>query len=96
MYEPDIKKFAAELNELKNTPPVKIEIPLLSVFSIIAQIQSTADHPEVKDKGFTDVAMEAVCQLQELFDPESEIYKVLELGWSPNCNEPLPQPPCSN
>ena len=96
MYEHNIKKFAAELNELQNKPTAKVVIPLLSVFAIIAQIQSTADHPEVKDKEFTDIAIKAARQLQELFSSESEIYKILELGWSPDCNEPLPQTPCNN
>ena len=96
MYEPDIKKFTAEINELKNKPAAEIEIPLISVLAIITEIQLTTSRSEIKNGEITNTAIKTAHQLQELFSSESEIYKVLELGWNLNCNKPCPKPPCNN
>jgi len=96
MYEPDIKKFTAEINELKNKPAAEIEIPLISVLAIITEIQLTTSRSEIKNGEITNTAIKTAHQLQELFSSESEIYKVLELGWNLNCNERCPKPPCNN
>ncbi|MEG4547449.1 hypothetical protein QUB64_32580, partial [Microcoleus sp. Aus8_D2] len=91
---PDLKQYAVELAELENAPPAPIQLPPLAAIAIISHIQLATRHPSVLDKeGLTKMAIEVARQIQELFDKESAIYKVLELGWSPDEDRLLPARP---
>ena len=78
----DIEKFTNEMKELENKKPVLIEIHPLVVFSIIIQIQIGSHYP-IKESNITEIAINAGHKLQEIFDPNSSINKVLEIGWNP-------------
>ena len=54
--------------------------------AIISHIQLAIRHPGIADSVFAQMAIDAAKQLQELFNKESETYKVLELGWNPEAD----------
>jgi hypothetical protein len=97
MGEPDLKKYAQEVSAMQDLPPATIKLPPLAALAIISHIQLATRHPAIGDDAFTKIAIETARQLQQLFNPESETYKVLELGWNPTedilpaeafCDEP--------
>ena len=91
---PSLKEYAAELTELENSPPTAIELHPLAAIAIISHIQLAIRHPSVAGKdGLTQIAIDVARQLQDLFNPESTTYKVLELGWKPEENIPFAQEP---
>ncbi|MEG5186091.1 MULTISPECIES: hypothetical protein [unclassified Microcoleus] len=93
---PDLKKYADEMMAMQDLPPATVELPPLAAIAIISHIQLATRHPSVGGDTFTKIAIETAHQLQQLFNPESETYKVLELGWNPTedilpaefCDEP--------
>jgi len=89
---PHLKEYAAELAELEKAPPATIELPALAAIALISHVQLATRHPSVAGKhGLTKIAIDAARQLQGLFNTESATYKVLELGWNPEEDLPLPQ-----
>ncbi|MEG4964561.1 MULTISPECIES: hypothetical protein [unclassified Microcoleus] len=80
---PDLKKYADEVNAMRDLPPTTVEIPPIAAIAIISHIQLATRHPAIADDTFTKIAIEVAHQLQQLFNPDSETYKVLELGWNP-------------
>ena len=97
MEEPDLKKYAQEVNEMQMLPAAFVEIPPLAVLAIISHIQLAVRHPGIADSKFAKIEIDVAKQLQNLFDRDSETYKVLERGWDPTedilpaerfCDEP--------
>jgi hypothetical protein len=87
---PDFEEYAAEIKKLEDVPPAAIEISPLEAIALISHVQLATRHPALADKsGSTKVAIDVALQLQALFNSESTIYKVLELGW--NSDEDLPR-----
>jgi len=105
MKKPDLTKYAQEVNEMPALPSIPITISPLAVLAIISHIQLAIRHPGIADSKFAQMAIDAAKQLQNLFNEESETYKVLELGWNPEADflEPSEDPfnefceePCAN
>ena len=90
MTKPDLKKYAQEVNEMQMLPAAPVELPRLAALAIISHIQLAIGHPEVADTEFIQVAIDVAKQLQNLFDKDSETYKVLELGWNPEADTLTP------
>jgi len=91
---PNLKEYAAELTELENAPPTAIKLHPLAAIAIISHIQLAIRHPSVAGKdGLTQIAIDVARQLQDLFNPESTTYKVLELGWKPEEDIPFAKEP---
>lgn len=87
---PDLKKYADELKTLQYLPPATVELPPLAAIAIISHIQLAIRHPGISEEIFAKIAIEAGRQLQNLFNPDSEIYKVLEVGWNPDIDFLVP------
>lgn len=84
------------MNQMQKLPPASIEIPPLAALALITHIQLASRHPAVKgDKLITKIAIDCAKQLQNLFNPESATYQMLELGWNPDEDRHLPAEPCS-
>jgi len=85
MKKPDFEKCAQEANEMQGLPPASVEVSRLGVFAIISLIQAAVQQqPEIADDGWAKNGIAAARQLQkDLFNQDSETYKVLEFGWNP-------------
>ena len=83
MKSPDLKKYALEVSEMQNLPAATVKLPPLAVLAIVSHIQLAIRHPEMADSELAKIAVDVAKQLQNLFNPSSEVYKVLELGWNP-------------
>lgn len=92
MKQPDLKKYAEEMEEMQNLPPASLEIPPLAVLAIITHIQLASRHPKVGGD-LTKIAIDCAKQLQGLFNSNSVTYQVLELGWNPEEDIPFAQEP---
>jgi hypothetical protein len=68
---------------MQNLPPASVELPPLAALAIISHIQLAIRHPGIADREFAKIAIDVAKQLQNLFNKNSETYKVLELGWNP-------------
>ena len=90
MKYPDLKEYADEVNAMQNLPPTTIKLPPLAAIAIISHIQLAIRHPAIGDDAFTKIAIETARQLQQLFNPDCETYKVLELGWNLDADVLLP------
>ena len=88
--EPDLNKYAQEVNEMQMLPAASVKLPRLAALAIISHVQLAIRHPEVADTEFTQIAIDVAKQLQNLFDKDSETYKVLELGWNPEADTLTP------
>jgi hypothetical protein len=86
MKKPDLKKYAQEVNEMQMLPAASVELPPLAALAIISHIQLAIRHPGVADSEFAKIAIDVAKQLQNLFNSDSETYKVLELGWNPEAD----------
>ena len=75
-----LKKFGEEANQMQNLPPATVEIPPIAAVAIISHIQLATRHPAVGNDIFTKIAIDVAKQLQELFNPDSATYEVLERG----------------
>ncbi|MEG3907325.1 hypothetical protein QT979_08550 [Microcoleus sp. w2-18bC1] len=91
MKHPDLKKYADEVNEMQDLPPATVELPPLAAIAIISHIQLATRHPSIGQDTFTKIAIDTARQLQNLFNPDSETYKVLELGWNPDADILVPE-----
>ncbi|MEG4497570.1 hypothetical protein QUB05_05635 [Microcoleus sp. F10-C6] len=91
MKHPDLKKYADEMNAMQDLPPATVELPPLAAIAIISHIQLATRHPGTVDDDFTKIAINTARQLQNLFNPDSETYKVLELGWNPEADILVPE-----
>ncbi len=85
MQEPDFEKCAQEVNEMVILPPASIEVSRVGIFAIITLLQAAVQaRPELVDDGWARIGILAAMQLQkDLFNPDSEVHKVLEFGWNP-------------
>jgi hypothetical protein len=83
MEKPELKKYVQEVNEMQLLPAASVELPPLAALAIISHIQLAIRHPGIADSEFAQIAIDVAKQLQKLFNPISETYKVLELGWNP-------------
>lgn len=90
MNEPNLKKYTDEINAMQDLPPMTIELPPLAAIAIISHIQLAIRHPAIGDDAFTKIAIDTARQLQNLLNPESETYRILELGWNPEADLLLP------
>lgn len=64
--------------ELKNHPPLPVELRPMAAYALVANLQLACRHPENPLK---EVAEEYGREIQSLFDSNSATYKVLNLGW---------------
>jgi hypothetical protein len=92
MKKPDLEKYAREMLAMKELPLAPVRLPPLAVFVIISHIQLAVRHPKMVGSLSAEMAIDVAKQLQELFDAHSETYKVLELGWDPEADIPMPHP----
>jgi len=76
-----VDAYMDELKQLSHAPnAATLEIDDYIAVAIIGQIQLASRHPE--NIGWSrDQAIVVAKELQKLFNPESAIAKVLELGW---------------
>ena len=81
--EPNLEKYAQEVNKMQDLPAATVELPPLAALAIVSHIQLAIRHPEIADSEFAKIAIDVARQLQNLFNEDSEVYKVLELGWNP-------------
>ena len=81
MKDPDLKKCAQEVEEMRLLPPVSVEIPLIAAMELISHVQLATRNPLIADSESGKMAIDIARQLQDSFDQESECYKLLELGW---------------
>lgn len=86
MKEPDLEKYAREVNAMQDLSPATVELPPLAAMAIISHIQLAIRHPGTAGSEFAKIAIDVAKQLQNLFNPESETFKVLELGWNPEAD----------
>lgn len=86
MKEPDLEKYAREVNAMQDLPPASVKLPPLAALAIISHIQLAIRHPGIAESEFAKIAINVVKQLQDLFDKNSETFKVLELGWNPEAD----------
>lgn len=87
MKQPDLDKYAEEMNAVQDLPPASVELPALATIAIISHIQLASRHPQMIDDAFGKIAIDAARQLQNLFDPKSEIYQILDLGWDSDADD---------
>ena len=90
MKEPDLEKYTREVNAMQDLPPANVELPPLAALAIISHIQLAIRHPGIADSEFAKIAIDTAKQLQNLFNKNSETYKVLELGWNPEADILVP------
>jgi hypothetical protein len=84
MKKLDFEKCGQEADEMQGLPPTSVEVSRLGVFAIITLIQAAIQQPEIADDGWAKIGIAAARQLQkDLFNQDSETYKVLEFGWNP-------------
>ena len=85
MEKPNFEKCGQEANEMQGLPPASVEVSRLGVFAIITLVQvAVQQQPEIADDEWAKNGIAAARQLQkDLFDQDSESYKVLEFGWNP-------------
>lgn len=86
--EEDLKKFSAELKEMKKSQPVGVRLPEIAVFAMITHIQLASRHPNATSE-FTEIAISAAVQLQEIFKNYPVTYKILEMGWNREHDRPI-------
>jgi len=86
MKKPDLKKYAQEVKEMQLLPAASVELPPLAALAIVSHIQLAIRHPGIADSEFAKIAIDGAKQLQNLFNQDSETYKVLELGWNPEAD----------
>jgi hypothetical protein len=85
MEKPDFEKCGQEVNEMEGLPPASVEVSPLGVFAIITLVQAAVQQqPSMADDGLAKIGIAAARQLQkDLFNKDSETYKMLEFGWDP-------------
>jgi hypothetical protein len=88
MEKPDFEQCGQEANEMQGLPPTSVEVSQLGVFAIITLVQAAVQQiPEIADDGWAKIGIAAARQLQkDLFNQDSETYKVLEFGWNPGAD----------
>lgn len=86
MEAPDLEKYAQEVNEMPALPSSAVEIPPLAALAIISHIQLATRHPAIAESEVAKIAIDVAKQLQNLFNQDSETFKVLELGWNPEAD----------
>ena len=86
--EEELKKFRAELKEMKKSQPVGVRLPEIAVFAMITHIQLASKHPNATSE-FTEIAISAAVQLQEIFKNYPVTYKILEMGGNPEHDRPI-------
>lgn len=87
----DLKKYAYELSAAQNLPPASVEIPALAAIALVSHVQLAVRHPVATEYSLKKAAIDAARQLQALFNQDSEIHKVLELGWNPDDSVRVPE-----
>ena len=86
-----LKRYEAERQQLESLPPATIELSANQALAIVIHVQFSAADPAVKYKPLLQSAITAAKHIQELFNRESAIYEVLELGWAePETDESVP------
>ena len=86
--EEELKKFSAELKKIKKSQPVGVRLPEIAVFAMITHIQLASRHPNATSE-FTEIAISAAVQLQEIFKNYPVTYKILEMGWNREHDRPI-------
>jgi len=84
--QPLLERYATELEHIDTLRPALVEMPAFVILALISQVQLASRHPE-NTGPFRDQAVATARQLQQLFNPDSAIAKVLEMGWNPTFDE---------
>jgi hypothetical protein len=74
MKEPDLRKYAQEVNEMPALPAIAVQIPPRAALAIISHIQLAIRHPGIADSEFAQIEIDVAKQLQELFEEDSETF----------------------
>jgi hypothetical protein len=77
-----------ELKKIKKSQPVGVRLPEIAVFAMITHIQLASRHPNATSE-FTEIAISAAVQLQEIFKNYPVTYKILEMGWNREHDRPI-------
>jgi hypothetical protein len=83
MNAPNIEKFTAELQAFKKertTTMIRIKLDL--AFAIAAQSQIIYNQQKEKNVNLANAALEIGLAAQSAFRTDSEIYKMLSIGWN--------------
>lgn len=83
MTKPNLEKYVQEVNAMQDLPAATVKLPPLAALAIVSHIQLAIRHPGIADSEFAKIAIDVARQLQNLFNEDSEVYKVFELGWNP-------------
>jgi len=70
------------MSEIESLQPAEIELSALQALAIITHIQIGTANPAVKDNALRLSAIAAAERIQEYFNRDSAIYKLLQLGWA--------------
>jgi hypothetical protein len=86
----DLEKYVAEIAQVaQENKFLTFRVAGLAAVAAIVHIQLASRHPDAENFGdFSKIAIDLAKELQQCFQPETEIYKVLELGWDPDCDLP--------
>jgi len=79
--EIDLQKCVQEVKKLRLLPPIAIEIPPVAAMELISYVQFATHNPVIANSEFGKMVIDVATQLQNSFDPNSESFKLLELGW---------------
>jgi hypothetical protein len=81
----DPEKLRNEMIEAdKQKRMIRVEMEQVDLFGVITQIQVAASHPML-ESAFQQPTIELGKKLQnQFFEPNSEMWKALELGWPPD------------
>jgi len=86
MHEIDFKKCALVVEEMRQRSPISIDIPWHVAMELISYVQLATRNPLIGDSPFGKEAIDFARKLQGNIDPDSESYKLLEVGWEFQAN----------
>ncbi|MEB3338964.1 MAG: hypothetical protein VKJ46_15950 [Leptolyngbyaceae bacterium] len=79
-----MQQFEAEMKQLETEefPPSEVVMSPLVIFALITQIQLASRHP-FNSNWYATQSQSLARELQTVFNPDSAIYQILEMGWNP-------------
>ncbi len=86
MEKVNSEKYVEEVKAMQTLPAVSVKLPPLAALAIISHIQLAIRHPQIADSEFAQIAKDVAKQLQNLFNKDSETFKMLERGWNPKAD----------
>jgi hypothetical protein len=82
-------QFVTEVKDVMQKPDIDITIPPFYAYTLIGMLQFVLRHPHIPDAS-REAAESIARQLQSIFDNYPAIATVLEQGWNPEYDEPIP------